>query len=327
MSALAFDHPLFLLFLLAFIPLFLADRFSARRRRILQSLPRPLRSRFFRSGLLFRLSMALLIVALSGPRWGEAPESSSPRRAVDVAFAIDVSRSMDVPDGLGEYLGPGIGRTRLERGLEIAREAAAALPGARFAVAISRGRGMLAVPLTWDIGAIEAFFDALEEQAITGFGTNLEALVDAALGAFQPSPPTRRVVALISDGEELSGDLRAAADRSREQGARILAVALGSEAGGTFPGGGATISRRESEPLRVAAARADGAYIDGSRPDAGAQLAAQITAAGGAMIGSAGSGGGPMQRWPLFAALSLLAFGASKLCLLGRAGRRKEAAR
>ena len=323
MNGVSFDYPLFLIGLAFFVPLFLADRFSARRRRIVKSLPGNMRLRFFATTALFRLSAAFLIIALAGPRWGIGQAAGEYRRAVDVVLAMDVSRSMEVPDGLGEYSGPGGGPTRLDRGLEIVREAVGNLPGTRFAVAISRGRGVLAVPLTWDGGTVMSFLEALGGSAMTGRGTNLEALVDAAAGAFQPSPPSRRIIVLVSDGEELSGSLRSAVDRLRHDDVAVVALALGSAEGGTFPGGGEVISRRDSLIMRMAAAQTGGIYIDGSQPDAAAMLGAHLGIAAPG-IGTGGTGTERRPRWFAFAILSLAAFGASKLCLLGSGRRRKD---
>ena len=322
-GGLSFDYPVFLFGLLAFVPLILADRFSARRKRAAKTLPGRMKIRFIGSAALFRLSAAFLILALAGPRWGTGGGPGEYRRAVDVVLAIDVSRSMEVPDGLGVYLGPGGGPTRLDRGLEILRETVDGLPGTRFAVAVSRGRGVLAVPLTWDGGTVNSFLEALGDSAMTGRGTNLEDLVDAALGAFRPSPPSRRVVVLVSDGEELSGSLRAAVERAERENVSIAALALGSAEGGTFPGGGAVVSRRDSAVMRAAASRSGGLYVDGSRPDAAGLLGSHL----GVFAPGAGTGGGGTQRggnWFVFAVLSLTAFGASKACLLGRREKRRE---
>ncbi|MCL2600960.1 MAG: VWA domain-containing protein [Treponema sp.] len=321
----SFDYPLFLLGLAAFVPLVLADGVSPRRRRIVKSLPGRMKTRFLGSTALFRLSMAFLLVAMAGPRWGPGPVAGEYRRAVDVVLAFDVSRSMEVQDGYGTYGGPGGGPTRLDRGLDIVGEAVGSLPGTRFGVAISRGRGVLAVPLTWDTGTVASFLEALGGSAITGRGTNLESLLDAAVGAFQPSPPSRRVVVLVSDGEETSGSLRAAVDRGRGENVSVVALALGSFEGGTFPGGGQAISRRDSATMRMAASQSGGLYIDGSHQDAARLLAAHL-GAGAPGVGAAGTGTGQRSRWFLFAALSLLAFGASKLCLLGSGRRRTEEA-
>ena len=319
-----FDYPWFLIGLAAFAPLFLADGLSAGRRRIVKSLPGPMRTRFLSSTTLYRLSIAFLLVALAGPRWGIGQAAGEYRRAVDVVLAMDISRSMEVPDGLGIYA-PGVAPSRLDRGLEIVMEAVDGLPGTRFAVAISRGRGILAVPLTWDAGTVSAFLEALGESAITGWGTNLEALVDAAAGAFQPSPPSRRVIVLVSDGEELSGSLRAAVDRCRQDGISVVALALGSADGGNVPGGGAALSRRDSATMRMAAAQTGGLYIDGGQPDA-ARLLVSHLGASAAGFGTGGTGETERRaRWFVFAALSLLTFGASKLCLLGSGQRKAEA--
>jgi len=321
MNGISFDYPWLLLGLALFVPLFLADRASVGRRNIVKGLPGRMRARFFSSTALFRLSIAFLVIALAGPRWGVGQAAGEYRRAVDVVFAMDISRSMEVPDGYGVYNGPGGGPTRLDRGLDIAREAIGSLPGTRFAVAISRGRGILAVPLTWDSSTAMSFMEALGGSAITGWGTNLEALIDAAAGAFQPSPPSRRIIVLISDGEELSGSLRAAVDRLRPDGVSVVAVALGSADGGTVPGDGGATSRRDSATMRMAAAQTGGIYIDGGQPDAARLLSAHlgISAPG---TGFGGTGTERRARWFMFAALSLAAFGMSKLCLLGSGFRR-----
>jgi len=312
------DHPAVLLLLAALVVPFVADALSPRRARVIAALPPPLRKRLRASTALFRLSLAFLIVALAGPRWGEGRAPDDFRRPLDIVIALDVSRSMTVPDGLGVFRGPGVEPTRLDRGLEIAAETVAALPGARVAVAVSRGRGMLAVPLTWDTGTVLSFLEAAGGGAMTGFGTNLESLADAAIGAFRADSPARRIIVLVSDGEELSGSLALAVERARQEGIRIAAVLVGSEEGGTFPGGGDAVSRANPILMRTTAARSGGIFIDGSDPAAAERLAASLGSSGALAAGGGGIGGDPAPQWFPFAALSLLALGASKALLLGK---------
>jgi len=324
-----FDHPWILIGLAVFVPVFIADRLSARRKRIAAALPAGMRLRLSVTTFLSRLSIVFLIVAVSGPRWGEGRADDEPRRAVDVVFAVDVSRSMEVPDGLGEYLGPGSGPTRLERALDILIEAASSSPGTRFAAAVSRGRGVLAVPLTWDADTVVSFLHAMRDSAMTGRGTNLQSLLEAAGEAFATSRPSRRIVVLASDGEELSGSLRSAAERLGREGTAVVALALGSTAGGTFPGGGDSVSRRDSSLMRMAAAETGGLYVDGSLDDAAARLSAFINEpAPSSSVRGSGGNGRNAPRWLAFAVLSLASFAAAKACLLGngRRGKRKEAA-
>lgn len=326
MSGIQFDIPWMLLGLAAFIPIAVADSLSARRRRIAAMLPPGMRRRFFLSTAFSRLSLAFLIVAISGPRWGEGETSGEYRAGMDVVFAVDVSRSMEVPDGNGLFDGSGNGTSRLDRGLEITAEAAASLPGTRLGAAISRGRGVLAVPLTWDSTTVMSFLEALGSSSMTGTGTNLEALVNAAAGAFSGAAASGKVIVLVSDGEELSGDLGAAISGLRRENIELIALATGSDDGGTFPGGGDTVSRRNSRTMRTAASQSNGLYIDANDPDAAKILSARLSAS--TALQEAGGdteyGGRRKSRWFIFAALSLLALAGSKALLLGKRQAKQE---
>jgi Ca-activated chloride channel family protein len=266
------------------------------------------------SVFLFRLFIAFSIIALAGPRWGMGFAVSEYRRGLDTVFAVDVSRSMDIRDAQ-----PGVNgsQSRLERGLLIARKSAADVSGARFAAAIGRGRGYLAVPLTWDNEAAFSFLEALDGSSMTGRSTNLESLIDAATDAFQSSSPARKVIVLISDGEALGGVLRNAVNRCIREGVIINAVAVGSDAGRPVPQQADTpqasvvISRRDAAVMRTAAEKTGGIYIDGGGEDAASILSAHLLS----LSSEKGLGSGrseSKERRILFIMLAIAAYGASK---------------
>jgi Ca-activated chloride channel family protein len=310
----SFDYPWVLYGLTIFIPLMALDIFSPRKKRERNYLPRTLLPRLSASILFFRLFIACFIFALAGPRWGLEEAAGEYRQGLDAVIAVDVSRSMEIEDA------PPFGDdsaeiSRLERGLGIALETAAAVPGARFAAAVSRGRGLVAVPLTWDNGAVLGFLEALDDSSLTGRGTNLESLIDAAAGAFQHSFPSRRAIVLVSDGESLSGSVRTALDRCDREGIAIAALALGSDEGRPVPGQEDATSRRDAVLMRMAAERTGGIYVDGSRTDAAAVLAAYLRS----LAPESETGGNRRERksrWRLFVAAAIIAYGMSKLCLL-----------
>jgi Ca-activated chloride channel family protein len=288
-----FDSPRILGFLLlffAFIPVIFVRRRKSRERAALFAAASPsgerefflreLRSRMFISDILFMLFVGLLIVALAGPRWGMRIVADY-RRGVDVVLAFDLSRSMNVRDG--GRSSDGGENSRLERGLEIARRMASTLGDMRLGAAVGKGRGILAVPLTYDSEAILTFLSGLDSQAITGRGTDLESLLDASSGAFQYSIPSRRVIILFSDGEALSGSFAAGVEKVRKTGIILNTVGLGSDQGGSVPvekgpdapdgfllggDGKAVISRTQTDTLRNGAEKSGGIYVDGSRNDA-----------------------------------------------------------
>jgi Ca-activated chloride channel family protein len=342
-EGLSFEYPRLLFGFFAFIPLalfevlFFRRRFarSAGRNRLTGSsgdLPLPLLRRVLLSRVCFMLFLACLTAALAGPRWGRAWSQGEYRRGLDVVIAVDVSRSMEIRDSAG--FGNSQGEySRLERGLAVACEMVKALPGVRFAAAVSRGRGLVTVPLTWDSDAVLSFLEALDGSSLTGRGTNLESLVDAASGAFQPSSPAQKAIVLISDGEALSGSIKAAVDRSAGEDIIVNALAVGSDEGGPVPEGKLPppgvwgqasgesgqeeqiISRRDSAVMRMAAERSGGIYIDGNRKDAPALLAEYLRSRAPESE-TRGMRREKKRQWPLFVIAALLFYGASKLCLL-----------
>jgi Ca-activated chloride channel family protein len=311
-NAIKFDFPFALGAFAIFIPLVIYDIYS-RFRKNKPNLPEDLAKKLRSSVFLFRLFIIFSIIAIAGPRWGIGFAASEFRRGLDAVFAIDVSRSMDIRDA---QTGGG-NQSRLERGLLIAKESVASVSGARFAAAIGRGQGYLAVPLTWDNEAALSFLESLDGFSVTGRSTNLESLVDAAADAFQSSSPARKVIVLVSDGESHAGILRNALNRCVKDGITVYAVALGSDTGRPIaaetdnPQSGAVISRRDSSVMRSAAERTGGVYIDGSRDDSASVLSGHLLSIAHE-TGPGNSRPEPKERRTLFIILAIISYGISK---------------
>jgi Ca-activated chloride channel family protein len=301
-NSITFDHPFLLLTFLIFVPMIFFDIYNRKNR---DKLPEELGNKIIFSVFLFRLFIAFLIIALAGPRWGIGFSAAEYRLGLDTVFAIDVSRSMDIQENAGYE------QSRLERGLFISKETVMAVPGARFAAAIGRHKGFLAVPLTWDNEAVLTFFNALDGSSMTGRSTNLEALIDAAADAFLNTSAASKVIVLVSDGETHSGVITNALNRCIKEGISVITVALGSDIGRLVPET-EFISRRDAAVMRMIADRTGGIYIDGSRNDAAAILSghlysiAQITGYGSARKET-------KERRTLFIILAILTYGLFKL--------------
>ncbi len=322
----SFDNPAALLALLALplIPILDARRFSKRagaffalvgRRALTESLNESgIRRRAGSSSLFFALALASALLALSGPRWGVRliPEY---RRGLDVALAVDVSRSMDAADAFP---------TRLGSASRVARAFVEASPGIRFSVVIGKGAGVVAVPMTDDAESVLGMLSAVSSGAMSSRGTDLERLLDAALDSFPASASSRRLVVLFSDGEALAGDTRAAAERASASGIRIAAVGFGTAEGSFVPaagdgkaalrdGGGVPVrSSLKESALSAVSAGTGGRYFDGSRPDTGADLTAYASELS-SVAAADGFRKEPMARYPVFLLAALGFFFASKL--------------
>jgi Ca-activated chloride channel family protein len=322
----AFDYPIFLWGFAVLLPFVFFDLIGTRKAG--DGLPRSLMRRFFTSTILFGLFLAFLIIALAGPRWGSQIVSDGSRRGLDVVIALDVSRSMGIRDAVIASAPPaavaheadGIsgaetGVSRLERGLSLAFETAATLPEMRYAVAVGRGRGLLAVPLTWDNDAVLNFLEVAASETFGGVGTNLESLLDAAAQAFVESFPSRRLILLVSDGEALSGSLKAALSHLNQKDISVAALALGSDEGRPVPWLEGAISRRESGVMRMIAESTSGIYIDGNRDDTFAAIAGHLRS----IVPETQMGDSRVEKkrhWFLFIAAAIICYAASRFCLL-----------
>jgi Ca-activated chloride channel family protein len=348
-----FDNPIVLCALILIVPLAFHAFFHYRKRRIILGFFSPsrhgtgfreIRFRYILSTFFFLLFTASLIVSLAGPRWGIrfVPEY---RRGLDVVLVMDLSRSMDVRDA-AEGEGGRPGPSRLERAAAIAGELAALSRGVRFAAVVGKGTGFLAVPLTDDVEAVAAFLEGLSTSLVTGRGTNLESLVNAAFGAFQSGFPSRKSVILFSDGEALQGSLSRGIEKALDADISITAVGLGSESGGPVPsvslnaalaaisGAGMDAGSGEAaglpemsflrrDILQNAAERTGGIYIDGNLEHAAALLSDHIATVSPELTGSgpAGFRRERVSRAYIFIIIALIAFGISRACGKKRKGR------
>jgi Ca-activated chloride channel family protein len=176
---------------------------------ILQRLPAGRSRAAQRGGLWLRLvGLALLVIALSGPRW---PDEGSriPTEGISLAFVLDVSSSMAERDfgWQGELLPRLQGAQRMFR---LLAEGGTGPQGTAFFGRVQdlmmlvtfATRPETACPLTLDHAALLQILDAQEPRtALTEGTTNPGDALVWALHGLQRSPTRRKVIILLTDGE------------------------------------------------------------------------------------------------------------------------------
>ena len=174
---------------------------------------------------LILLGAAILILAMARPQlgyyWEERPEETT-----DILFALDTSKSMLAPD---------IKPNRIYRAKLAIEELVSNLEGVRVGLIPFAGDAFLWCPLTYDR---EAFIDTLkgvDTGIIPVGGTNLLSAVETAERAFTDSSKTAKIMILITDGEDLSGQLDQKLPEIVNQGWTIHAVGIGTEEGELIP--------------------------------------------------------------------------------------------
>ncbi len=168
-------------------------------------------------GLLAMMSL----VALARPQWGFHLQDIQ-SRGVDVIVAIDTSRSM-----LAEDVKP----NRLERCKMAVEDLIRRLQGDRIGIIAFAGDAVVACPFTNDYGGVALSLNALSTRSVARGGTDIGAAVDLAIRMYADADVRDKALVLLTDGEQLDGDLAAAARRAKEGGIVVHGIGIGTPDG------------------------------------------------------------------------------------------------
>jgi Ca-activated chloride channel family protein len=231
-----FDSPRWLFALLA-LPLVAGAEIwltGRDRDRLARLVARPLwgrvvrrpheRWRWIRLALLLA-GAAGVIVALARPQWGIVREKIE-REGVDVVLALDTSGSMATPD---------VAPNRFFLARQALLQLMARLEGDRFALIAFEGEAYPLAPLTLDADAVGLFLETVEPGIVPAPGTSLGVGLAKGLDAFVDEERRNKVLVLVSDGENLEGDVAEAIERAKEAGIIVHTVGVGTEAGQPVP--------------------------------------------------------------------------------------------
>ena len=166
------------------------------------------------------LAVIAIGIALARPQLG-IEWSERKARGLDIVFILDSSKSMLATD-----LRP----TRLDRAKLAIIDLAERLEGDRIGLIAFAGQAFLQTPPTLDYSAFHESLDVIDPNIMTSGGSDLGKAIDEATKAF-PSENNVKVVVLLTDGEDLSGNAAIAAATAREDGIQIFAIGIGTPEG------------------------------------------------------------------------------------------------
>jgi Ca-activated chloride channel homolog len=217
-----------------------------------------------RRNLLRVAALALGALALARPQWGVNPALLD-QAGRDLLVLLDLSRSMLVSD---------LGETRLEAAKRAVTQVLQRSPGSRVGLVVFGGSAFLQLPLTTDRNAVARYLAAASPDDLGDPSTDIEGALTLAARTFEHAGDQGfRTVLLVSDGES-GGEPGPAVERLGRAGIPVLAVGVGTVAGGPVPAdaseaperwhrdhiGRIAQSRLEEETLRKAAAATGGTY-------------------------------------------------------------------
>lgn len=174
---------------------------------------------------LWLLAVLLLFTAVARPQKGYEWRDVK-RKGIDILFAIDTSRSM-----LAEDLTP----NRLERARLGILDFVSKLEGDRVGLIPFAGSAFALCPLTLDYDAFRESLNAIDTDLIPRQGTDLASAIKEAERLFDENGNNHRVLVLLTDGEDLQGDVIEAAKKAAEKGMAIHTIGVGGAEAARIP--------------------------------------------------------------------------------------------
>ncbi len=212
--------------------------------------------------IILSLAFAIGVIAVMNPRVPGDTDNST-RKGIDVAIALDVSKSMLAAD-----LPP----NRLERAKQFISKLMAEMPNDRIALVLFAGKAYLQMPLTVDHGAANMFVSSATPDAVPQQGTVIGEALTMSAKVFDSKEKRFKTIILISDGEDHDNSAVQTAKEFATEGVLINTVGIGSPEGAEiidpatgFPkkdeAGNTVVSKLNEEILKEMAAETNGIYI------------------------------------------------------------------
>jgi Ca-activated chloride channel family protein len=203
-------------------------------------------------------------VALARPQWGEQTEKSE-SLGEDVVFLLDCSLSM---------LSADVAPSRVARAKLAIQEFAQNYGRGRVGLVAFAGQAFLQCPLTFDNDAFGDALQAVDEHTIPVPGTDIGRALQEGYSAVAKNG-RRKILVLVSDGEDLEKGSVAAAKSLAAKNVIIFTVGVGTAAGSEIfvptPDGGRekllnaqdqpVLSRLDEPTLREIAETTHGTYL------------------------------------------------------------------
>lgn len=227
--------------------------------------------------IVFLLGLSFLILGLVNPKIGTKLETVK-REGVDIIFAVDVSKSM-----LAEDIAP----NRLEKAKRLVSEIINQLASDRIGIIAYAGQAYPQLPITTDYGAAKMFLQGMNTDMLSSQGTAINSAIDLATTFYNDEEQTNRVLFIISDGEDHSGNTTlGSVENARQNGIRVFTIGVGQSKGAPIPikrngvveslkkdaEGEVVISRLHEPVLAEIADIGDGLYINGSNTEEAVEI-------------------------------------------------------
>jgi len=221
------------------------------------------------------LAAALAVVAAARPTVPGEPDPLT-TEGIDIVVALDTSSSMG---GL-DFGGQG----RMDAAKKVLLDFLDGLKNDRVGVVLFAGEAMVLSPLTLDYQAAKQLIAPVRAGSPLKDGTAIGTGLATAINVLRPSTARSRVVVLLTDGQNNSGDLLPmdAANIAKLLGMRVYTI------GAVPAGGGARNTDVDEDLMRQMSRLTGGQYFRASNATTLRDVYAEISALEKARVGSRG---------------------------------------
>ena len=165
------------------------------------------------------LALVLLVVALTGPRWGMQAIDAQKKR-LDLIVCLDVSRSMLANDA---------GMPRIDRAKDDIDQLLDDLGGTNIGLITFAGKSEMVCPLTDDYEFFRLILDEVGTHSAPLGGTNIGHAIYNARLAFGPRLTTARAIVIMTDGEDHLGEAVEEARQAADADIVVYCIGLGDD--------------------------------------------------------------------------------------------------
>jgi Ca-activated chloride channel family protein len=180
--------------------------------------------------LCWAFSWVCAIIALSGPSWGKKMVEVF-KSGTSAVFVFDISYSMMAEDAtldIFEKKATSKNISRLSASQNYILQLLRNLNGTAVAGVLTKGEGILAIPLTEDYYSLENLVNVLSPTLVSSPGSSIAQGIETAITAFPPQSARNSVIVVCTDGDETDNALGQAVQKSAKYGIKVVFIGFGS---------------------------------------------------------------------------------------------------
>jgi len=223
--------------------------------------------------VLLMLAFAMLVFAVVNMKIG-SKLGTTKRKGIDIILALDISNSMLAQD---------IKPNRIVRSQMAISKLVDKFEDDQVGIIVFAGKAQVLLPITTDYAAAKLLAAEANPDIIQAQGTAIGEAINLAMVSFDKNSKNKKVIIVISDGENHEDDAVEAARAAANEGITTYTIGFGSAAGAPIPvgmsglnieykkdnSGNTVVTKLNETMLQQVAAAGKGTYVRATTNDAG----------------------------------------------------------